>query len=185
MKTRRVGAGGAALFFLCVLSRPLGAQKAPASTEEVYLTPAQALALAFPGETYAEETVRLTPAQKTAAEKRLGWRLKNDPLTVYRAPSGYAVIADETGKFKPITFLVKAGSDFSVQRVDVMVYREERGGDVRTARFLRQFDGKTPESPLRPGRDVSNITGATLSVRALAAGVKRVLVVLEEVYGKK
>ncbi len=166
------------------------AEAYPDFVEEVYLTPEQALAKAFPlADKVDAEVVRLTPAQKDRVERRLGWRLSDDPFTVHLVVSagktdGYAVIAEEIGKYKPITFLVKATPDFRVESVEVMVYREPRGAEVRTARFLRQLKGKTAGSPLRINRDVVNITGATLSVRAMAAGVKRVLCILEEVYGR-
>lgn len=166
------------------------AEDIPAFVEEVYLTPEQALKKAFPvSEKIDAEEIRFTPSQKDRVERRLGWRLTDDPVTVYRGLSagktdGYAMIAEEIGKYKPITFLVKATPDFRVESVEVMVYREARGAEVRRSRFLHQFKNKTARSPLRINRDVVNITGATLSVRAMSAGVKRVLCVLEEVYGR-
>jgi hypothetical protein len=167
------------------------AEDYPDFVEEVYLTAEEALKLAFPGsDRREEERVKLTPEQKGRVERRLGWRLERDTYTIHKGFSGgkldgYAVITEEIGKYKPITFMVKAGPDFRVERVDVLVYREPRGGEVRKARFLRQFRGKSAGSPLRINRDVLNITGATLSVRAMSAGVKRALCVLEEAYGPK
>lgn len=182
--------GAAAL--LIVLSalgvRRSAASEYPEFVEEVYLTPEQALKQAFPGaESVEAEVVRLTPAQKERVERRLGWRLAEEPTSVHKGMAGgkvlgYAVITEEIGKYKPITFMVAAGPDLQVDRVDVLVYREPRGAEVRKARFLRQFKGKRGRSPLRINRDIINITGATLSVRAMSAGVKRVLCVLEEVY---
>ena len=54
--------------------------------------------------------------------------------------------------------------------VAVMAYREAYGGEVRTPRFLRQYRGKSPGDPLRSGRDIKNIAGATLSVDAAEPG---------------
>ncbi len=168
-----------------------GGEEYPDFVEEVYLTPEQALAKVFPrADRLEKETVRLTPAQKQRVERRLGWRLEAEEYTVHRGFSGgrldgYALVTEEVGKYKPITFIVKAAPDFRAEAVEVLVYREPRGGEVRKARFLRQFKGKTGRSPLRINRDVINVTGATLSVRAMAAGVKRALLVLEEVYGSE
>jgi FAD:protein FMN transferase len=164
------------------------AEEYPDFIEEVYLSPEQALELAFPGaDSVEKEEVRLSPAQKERVERRLGWRLADGALTVRKSFAGgrllgYSVVAEEIGKYKPITFMVSAAPDFRADRVDVLVYREPRGAEVRKARFLRQFKGKSGRSPLRINRDIINITGATLSVRAMSAGVKRVLCVLEEVY---
>ena len=61
-----------------------------------------------------------------------------------------------------------------------MVYREEVGQEVRRQRFTNQFKGKNAKSALRINRDIINITGATMSVQALTLGVKKVLLILDE-----
>jgi FAD:protein FMN transferase len=160
----------------------------PDFVEEVFLTPEQALEKVFPKADRVESaTVRLTPEEKSRVERRTGWKMTEDVYVVHRGfkdgkPAGFAVITEEIGKYKPITFIVKSTPDFRVEKVEVLVYREPRGGEVRKARFLQQFKGKEASSPLRINRDIINITGATLSVRAMSAGVKRVMAVLEEVY---
>jgi Na+-translocating ferredoxin:NAD+ oxidoreductase RnfG subunit len=175
----------------CLVSPPpLAAEEYPDFVEEVYLTPEEALKKVFPAADRVErEDLRLSREQRERVERRLGWRLADEPCVVYKGftrekPDGFAVIAEEVGKYKPITFIVQASPDFKVERVEVLVYREARGAEVRKARFLRQFKGKSASSPLRINRDVINVTGATLSVRAMSAGVKRALCVLEEAYGR-
>ena len=69
--------------------------------------------------------------------------------------------------------------------MEVMVYRESVGAEVRRQRFARQFRGKTAKDSLRINRDILNITGATMSVQAMTAGVKKTLVILDELYLKK
>lgn len=156
--------------------------------EQVYLARDQALKQVFPAaDTVRTETRRLTSQQITRIEQRMGWKLEPTQYTVYigeRAGQvqGYAVITEEIGKFKPITFIVKVTPDGQVNQVAVMVYRESRGSEVRRARFLNQLKGKSVRSPLRIHRDLINVTGATLSVRAVAAGTKRVLNVIHELY---
>lgn len=154
--------------------------------EQVFMTPEQALARAFPGRTAAKADVGLSKEQRARVEKRLGWKLKDPAIAVYAAGpgDGYAVFAEEIGKHEPITFMVKVSADLRVEWVEVLVYREAHGSEVRRPGFLRQFAGKRSGERLRPGREVENITGATLSVRAVAAGVQRVLCILEEVYGQ-
>jgi thiamine biosynthesis lipoprotein ApbE len=60
-----------------------------------------------------------------------------------------------------------------------MVYREAYGGEIRTRRFLDQYRGKGEDDPLMPSRDIRNITGATLSARAVGRAVKKAIAVLE------
>lgn len=96
---------------------------------------------------------------------------------------GYAEVLDERGKYRPITFLVGTDPDFAVRGVEVLVYREDRGDEVRHARFLRQYAGKTLADPIRTHRDIVNVTGATISVTSMNVGVRRALATLEAVYG--
>ncbi|HKJ66857.1 MAG TPA: FMN-binding protein, partial [bacterium] len=78
---------------------------------------------------------------------------------------GYGVITNEYGKYRPITILVGVKPDISVQGVRILVYRENRGGEVRRKRFLHQYRNKTLTDPIRINRDIINISGATISVR--------------------
>ena len=96
---------------------------------------------------------------------------------------GWAVVTEEKGRFKPITFLVHVEPDGRVKMVLVMVYRESRGDGVKRPRFLKQFRKKDVEAPLRLNRDIKMVSGATLSSRAITAGVKRVLAQVDMRYG--
>jgi len=110
----------------------------------------------------------------------------DDSVAVYiardstAAPLGYAIIGEEIGKYRTITFLVAVDLQLQISSVAILVYRESRGGEVRRQRFLRQYRGKDGADPIRINRDIINITGATLSVRALNAGVRKSLLLLEE-----
>jgi hypothetical protein len=92
-------------------------------------------------------------------------------------------VVGEVAKYQPSLIV---GRDRSrVKDVEVLVYRESRGGEVRTMRFLRQYRGKSAGSAIRTNRDILNIAGATLSVNALNHGVKRVLLCLETLAARK
>ena len=157
----------------------------------VYLTPGQALREAFPdADTVRTEAHALDLDLISRVERRLGWRGEESEGRVhlgYRAGQllGYAAIAEQVGLYRPITFLVKVAPDGRVDDVWIMVYRESRGGEVRRKRFLSQYEGKGAKDPIRLNRDVIGITGATLSVRAISAGVKRVVTLIDEIYFKK
>lgn len=95
---------------------------------------------------------------------------------------GWAVSTDEIGLHEPITMLVSVTAGREVGPVRVLVFRESRGGEVRRRRFLDQFLGKTRADPLRITRDIDAVTGATYSSRAVTAGVKRVLALVDARY---
>lgn len=152
---------------------------------QVYLTPEEALLEIF--EDVAEvDTVLavLTVEEMEQLHRQLGAAIPRDSIFVYKPKDasgvllGYAVIGEEVGKYRPITFMIGTTPQLKVENVEVLVYRESRGGEVRRARFLRQYRGKTPESPVRTNKDILNIAGATMSVNAMNHGVKRTLAIL-------
>lgn len=156
----------------------------------VYLTPDQARLELFPETTSFEREVRLIPGSfKEDLERRLGRRFDEDSLEVHIAYDpkrnllGYSVVTEEIGKYRPMTFMVAMGTDFRVRGAAVLVYRESRGGEVRRSRFLRQYRGKSARDPIRINRDIIGISGATMSVRSLNFGIKKVLAVTEFLYG--
>lgn len=98
--------------------------------------------------------------------------------------TGYAVQTEELGKYRPITMLIAAEPDFTVAGVRILIYRESRGGEVARKRFLHQYRGKSLQNPIRINRDIINISGATISVRGVNAGVRKSLAILQWYYGK-
>ena len=66
-------------------------------------------------------------------------------------------------------------SDYRVLSASVLHYSATRGGDVRSQRFTRQFTGKGPGAPVRIGKDIDAVSGATSSSSAMAGGVRRAI----------
>ncbi len=98
-------------------------------------------------------------------------------LRVSRADSvlGFAVVRNVIGKDQPITFLVATDPADHLKDVDVLVYREPYGGEVAYDAWRKQFRGKTANEPLRVDQDIRSISGATISVNAVTAGVRAAL----------
>lgn len=96
-------------------------------------------------------------------------------LRVTRGDSllGFAVVRQVKGKDQPITFLVATDSTDRLRDIDILVYREPYGGEVAYEAWRRQFRGKSADDKLEVGRDIRSISGATISVNAVTAGVRR------------
>lgn len=169
----------------------LAGAPAPATAQSdgrVLLTAEQAFAEIFGDDVRVEPDRERLPA---SVVRRIAGESGSDAVSAgpvtYRAYRGgerigYAMVLEERGKYRPITFMVGVDRDFSVEGVAVMVYREDRGDEVRHKRFLRQYRDKTLDDPIRTHRDIVNITGATISVTSLNVGVRRALATLREVY---
>lgn len=155
---------------------------------QTYLTEEQALALIFPGcdEITADEFI-MSPEEKNNLEKRLSRRLYEDGFKVYLGKKKgvfqeYAIITEEIGKFHPFTFIVGVTAKGKIKDIAILVYRESRGGEIARKRFLYQFVGKSLKNPIRINKDIINVTGATMSVQYMCAGVRKVLAVIDEYY---
>jgi len=157
---------------------------------EVFLTEEEALKLMFSSsERIRRDIIRLTEEKKTQIEDRIGWKFPEETFEVYIGETGaqvdgYALVQNTIGKHKPMTYMVGVDSKGRVSNVELLVFREARGSEVRTKRFNVQYEGKTCLDPVRINKDIINISGATMSVRSMSAGVKRVLVLIDEFYLK-
>lgn len=98
-------------------------------------------------------------------------------LRISRSDSllGFAAVGNVIGKDQPITFLVAIDPEDQLKDVDILVYREPQGGEVAYESWRRQFRGKTATDPLQVGKDIRSISGATISVHSVTAGVRRLL----------
>ena len=173
--------------FIALLAGTAGADEI--GSIQVYLTAEQGRDKLFPDAAeFVREVRHLDAAAKQRLTTDLGRAFADDSLEVYlaygegRVFQGYAIVSEEIGKFRPITFMVALDPEFAVAGAAVLVYRESRGGQVRQSRFLRQYRGKSLEDPIRINRDIVNITGATLSVRSLNFGVRKLLALTEHFY---
>ena len=157
---------------------------------EIYFTEEEAAKVMFPdSEKIRRETLPLTAEQKTFVEEVIGWKFPETSFDVFIGETqgnvdGYALIQNTIGKHRPITYMVAVDSAGEVTNFEVLVYREARGNEIAMKRFNYQYQGKTIGDPVRINRDIINITGATMSVRSASAGVKRVLVLVNEFYLK-
>lgn len=157
-----------------------------ARAETVYQTPRSLLTEFFPkSEAVRFQRFAISPALRERLTRRLGYAPKRDNYVFYVASTaghvdGYAIIDDELGQTEPITFGVKLSPDGVVERAEVLIYREPRGDEVRSRRFLDQLRGKTVQKPCRAGVDIDAVSGATISSHSLANGVRRALVLFDE-----
>jgi Na+-translocating ferredoxin:NAD+ oxidoreductase RnfG subunit len=106
--------------------------------------------------------------------------VKIDTSTVYRVSKagtllGFAEVRNVIGKELPITFLVAIDPAATLRDIDILVYREPQGGEVAYEPWRKQFRGKTAADPLQVGKDIRNISGATISSNSVTLGVRQAL----------
>lgn len=147
----------------------------------VYLTKEEALQMMMPeADRFETQNIHLSDAQRDTAQQKTGKQFQESDFQFYvgrRAEQiiGYATVLEVIGKERPITFLIGLAPEGAILGLEVLIYRESQGAQVRFLGFTRQFLGKTLQDPLRLGSDIAPISGATLSSRAAAYAVRKAM----------
>jgi len=157
---------------------------------EVFMTEEDAVKIMLPtSERLRKEVIRLSQEKKDVIEQRIGWKFPEESFELYIGETGnkidgYAMVHNTIGKHKHMTYMVGVDAKGACSDVELLVFREAKGSEVGRKRFNAQYEGKTVSDPIRINKDIINISGATMSVRSISAGVKRVLVLIDEFYLK-
>ena len=86
----------------------------------------------------------------------------------------YFCIEQAPSKHDLFEFLVVYSSDIKIQHVNVLVYREDYGYEIKSKRWLKQFS-------TRDTSKVQAISGATISVNSLKKHVERLTEKMESI----
>ena len=155
---------------------PLAALAPAAAHATTFMSVPQAQALMFPGQGMTAAARQLSDAQIGAIHRDSGEAPLSKDLKAWRAADGGWFIVDEVvGKHEFITLALALDAAGGVKDVEILDYREAYGGQVRDAAWRAQFVGKRHGAPLKLGADIRNISGATLSSKHVADGVRRLL----------
>lgn len=152
---------------------------------QILLTKKQSFEIAFPeADSIKKEKRWLTKEETYAIGKLSGQSIKEMRFTFYSGiknakPTGYMLIDNIIGKSFPITFMTVLNIDGTVRDVEIMVYREPQGWEVKYKSFRQQFYGKNFSSD---PREINSISGATLSVNAIKTGVYKALAAYKVLY---
>ncbi len=124
---------------------------------------------AFPGQELKWQTLWVGKELRAEIEKIMHRKFPNLRIRYWGEGAKTAWIFEEIGKELPITVGVVVNSG-AIEQVQIMEYRESRGGEVRYPFFTSQFSDvrlKQKKSKWQLDKHIDGITGATLSVRAL------------------
>ena len=182
---RLLGAGLA----LAVLAGLATAAAAPPGPEtgggneggKVFLTVDEALGLAFPKCEVERQTAYLTKAQLEQARKLAGAPVRSAVVHAYVAcrngkPAGTAYFDTHKVRTKAETLMIVVDAGGRVERVEVLRFDEPPEYLARGA-WYGQFRGRSLRDGLRLKKEIRGITGASLTARATAEAVRRVLAV--------
>jgi hypothetical protein len=143
------------------------------------MTQSQALAQAFPGARVERRGFVLTEAQTAAIQARAKAKADSRLVTAYlawrgEALAGAAFFDTREVRTMPGTFMIVVAPDTTVARVDVLAFFEPSEYQP-PERWLDLFGGRRLDDGLWPRRDIRNLSGATLSSRAVTEAVRLAL----------
>jgi Na+-translocating ferredoxin:NAD+ oxidoreductase RnfG subunit len=160
---------------------------APQCYAAKYMTLEQARSLIFAqADEFVAKPIELTPEQMQQIDKLSGAPGRTNKHQIWQALSkgqmiGWFFVDQVIGKHELITYAVGINADGTVKQFQIVEYLEAYGYQVRELKWRDQFVGKTTASALQVGVDIGNISGATMSVRHVTDGIKRLLYVHQTV----
>jgi Na+-translocating ferredoxin:NAD+ oxidoreductase RnfG subunit len=143
----------------------------------VYMSVEQAQQLMCPGQSLSALPLRLSAEQISAIEQESGVKVYAGGLRAWKADDGYFFVDAVIGKHDLITYAVALDGSGKIRQVEILEYREAYGGEVRNAHWRAQFNGRHHGDAVRIGKDIQNISGATLSCEHVTDGIRRLLAI--------
>lgn len=140
------------------------------------------------GESIETEFIKfkIPPSLKRDIENETRQRFYGDFVYIYKIFKdeklvNYAVVDNVYGKSMPITFLVIYNTDAVIEHSGIIKYREQYGGGVKSEEWNSQFKGKNSDSGYTVGKEVSAISGATISANSVSRGIKKLTLLLNNI----
>jgi len=151
---------------------------------KVFMKRDEALKTAFPDAARIEKKEIFLSSDQSETIETLA-RAKNETklYIIYEAKNGektlgYAIIDTHTLRTKTETVMFVINPDGSLRQTEILAFFEpqdyQAGGN-----WVELFEGKTLDNSLRVGKDVPNITGATITANSLSQAIRRILAVFK------
>lgn len=164
------------ILFLCILIFPIAAQS------KVFMKRDEALELAFPGADRIEKReIFLTEKQAREIESLSKSKLTARLYIVYEGFNGdkslgYAIIDTHNLRTKTETVMFVINPDGTLRQAEILAFFEPPEY-MPGKNWIALFYGKNIRDPLKPGKDIPNITGATITSSSLAQTIRQVLAI--------
>ncbi len=121
----------------------------------------------------SEESREIESVSKSKNDSKLYiiYEAKNGNKTL-----GYAIIDTHTLRTKTETVMFVINPDGTLRQAEILAFFEPpdyQAGD----NWIELFEGKSAEDGMRMGKEIPNITGATITANSLSQAIRRILAV--------
>jgi len=154
------------------------------------IKPEQAFKEQFPNAQIKKKNILLKKEQVQQIQNLAKSKLTSSIITVYTVkkqnkPIAYGIIHTHKVRTKKETVLFTLTPDCKIKDIEIIAFYEPPEY-MPSERWLKTFEGKSIKNQLKLKRDIPNITGATLSSKAITLSSKQVVSICEVVFkGKK
>ncbi|MBL4601868.1 MAG: FMN-binding protein [Emcibacteraceae bacterium] len=149
---------------------------------KIYLTPELAKNIIWGDISMSPFPVTMTKSQMKEIKKQSKVRVRSDKINAWKVDGGGWFILDQViGKHENIDIAVGIDATGGITGIEILEYRETYGYEVANPKWRKQFTGKNASVRLRLGKEVQNISGATLSCRHITDGINRLTQTWEQV----
>jgi hypothetical protein len=170
-------------FFLYSLILLSSLITSPAFAGGVYQQPADFIKQVFDNEPPKPSVLWLKKDLKKQLADILDHKYRGMRIRYWQHGTRTAWVLEETGKDKLITAGIVIDSG-KIEQVKVLIFRESRGWEVRHDFFTEQFKQASLEKNNQLSKHIDNISGATLSVRAIRK-LAQIALLLDKTIQKK
>ena len=132
----------------------------------VYQQPADFINEIFDNKPPKAEVLWLNKELKKQITEILDHKYRGLRIRYWQQKQKSAWVLEEIGKEKPITTGIVVNNS-QIELVKILVFRESRGWEVRHDFFTNQFKQAKLKDSHQLDKTIDNISGATLSVRAV------------------
>jgi len=91
----------------------------------------------------------------------------------------YAIFTESMGRYEFFDYLVITDNTGTVQKVSVLKYRSEHGGEIASKKWLSQFENFSGDT-LIYGEDISVISGATISATSITRDIPEIVKIIKK-----
>lgn len=157
---------------------------------KIFEKPDDALKRVFPDAKVEVKNIVLSGEQIKKAEKLSGVKLKTKLVSFYVARknnevTGYAYVDSHIVRTKMQTVMYVLTPEGGIDRIEILSFYEPLEY-LADARWLKTFQGKKlGKNLIRLRRDVVNISGATLTARAITDNTRKALALWNVIFGEQ
>ena len=93
---------------------------------------------------------------------------------------GYSYNSKAPSLYNLYDYLIILDENLKIKKSKILVYREDYGGEIASKRWLKQFIGKSWLDSFLYSKEISAISGATISVKSVTKGIHKLSILIHK-----